>query len=510
MSKVDSLYCKCSILVYCVILCFLLMHHLHVIFPGKVFISPDSYSYYTLLPSRVPGYGIFMYLVSAVVGSIHGVVVFQVILYFASLGFLAYAVSVVIGKWWVGILVIAILAGSESALLSTSELLTESLFVSLLMLCISFILLTVCSGLLKNIIMLGATLAMLIIIRPVGYAVLALIPFIVFINFSETRFKVLWAALAPIIIIVSVSTYNWYKYENYSLQMMGGFALLGNVGWNIQAEEQSEHYQMELDLETKVARVINKRPVSLTYPWEYHQYTANEYNTLLWGNIVPVLRSHMDREGILDKYPYDINMVSQINEVALDVALNAIIKDLHSYTYHVFAHYAGAWRYLFLRGTYKSGGFANNTCSKYDSSEYSVANASELWGGVINYKDYELHDRDICYQRSPFDYIGAWQKLGNVSLLHIITFIVSLSFIPLYFLSKNNKNKQYKVLALMSLLLHGYFFLVALTQVTIPRYVWVAEPIALVMLITFISLILSNIKTTFRKKLVINLYLLWR
>jgi hypothetical protein len=153
------------------------------------------------------------------------------------------------------------------------------------------------------------------------------------------------------------SAYNYSRFGAFETSHAGGFALSGHVAWAIHPVPGAAYSAEAALVEAAVAPALARRPAKFASVLEYVDYTANEYNGLLWGLMVPRLDHYYaglrpDEPCTWDARQRDCvaRHVMSINRALLQLSRQAIAAQPGRYFRHVAAHDYGLWRDAFAPG----------------------------------------------------------------------------------------------------------------------------------------------------------------
>jgi hypothetical protein len=302
--------------------------------------APDSATYLNGSPRRTVGYPIFLKVVGWLNPSYSLLPMIQTLVYSFAAAFLVYSYSRFIKNQYLNYLFIVTLSLNPIIWIYNGQLLAESLFMSLTMFCLGLIVNAIHS---KNnslhLILLGSIIAIMILVKPVGYAYFSIILFILFFIKSNKVFSLLKLIFPLVIILLLASFKNYYSNGVFATQVFGGFNLLGQVV-PIMNENDLDHEYTEINskIAKSVSTMTNELPSELS-AWRKHFFlTAFSYNKGLSDYAIPIIFDVYDMEDSseLEKFIF-------LNSLAWDISLTAIVNNPLEYARHVFSNFLGLW-----------------------------------------------------------------------------------------------------------------------------------------------------------------------
>lgn len=315
-------------------------------------IAPDSAGYLLWSPFRPSGYPGFLALYHLFFSTWTYLPIVQLNVLILAILCLAYAIARLSRSYLAGwLFLILISAAGTMMLLSAADMLTEAVFASVVMFHLAFAYLFLSEGKAFTALLAGLSLAGAILIKSVGTVFLG--PAILLLVFLPARRKMLFALIfCPAVAAwIGPSTYNYVQTGVFDSSIEGGFALGGYVAWGIHPHAGSAYSTEAQLIERRLAPILAKRPAHFKNIGEYLDYTANEYNTLLWVNMVPELKNYygnicaLEVSGLLNR-----PCLLQVNKTLFHLAGEAIASDPWRYSYQVLANYYGMWPYVFASG----------------------------------------------------------------------------------------------------------------------------------------------------------------
>jgi ABC-type multidrug transport system fused ATPase/permease subunit len=177
---------------------------------------------------RAPGYPLFLSIVRAVDPELAHLPYVQMALLIASAAFLAQAAARLGGPWWIWLLMGAGILGNPFIWRYSWEVLTESLFITLVMFFLGCIAVALRARPARLRWLFGASVALgaAILVRPVGYALVGVAPVIGLLWHGRRWAAVCAATLPAIAMLLAVSSWNFVNKGYFGTQIFAGY----NIG----------------------------------------------------------------------------------------------------------------------------------------------------------------------------------------------------------------------------------------------------------------------------------------
>jgi hypothetical protein len=469
--------------------------YLHVtvaaLLPAPV-VSPDSSTYLTWSVFRTWGYPIFLHAQHFVLHSWEYVPIVQIDLLIGGLALLCHAVILVSRRYFAGWLLVSFALAAPTMLLSAGDLLTEAPFAALVMAHAAFVLRTLVRPTRVDALLAGLTLGGAVAVKSIGVALIAPAILLALVVDPRVRRLVAMLIVAPAVLAWAIpSSYNAWRYGAFESSHAGGYALAGHVAWAVRAG--GDPSPDDTIVATSIASVLAKRPRVFHSIVEYVEYTANEYNELLWAHIFPAMQERYpvgppgdpcnwrERPGARCKHNAMI-----INKALMGVARRAIVGDPGAYMKHVLAHCYGMWRDTFVSpGDFVLGmnHAAESLFSAYDPARGSYAEMlaplprfrtlAERWPTVDRFFESPLRRALDLSTARP----GMQGILEAFYRFPAIVWGTSICACVLLFRFRRLDSPA-QALCYMSLCLNAYFLATALAQPALVRYASVMQGLA--------------------------------
>jgi hypothetical protein len=209
-----------------------------------------------------------------------------------------------------------------------------------------------------------------------------------------------------------MTLYGYMAYGRLSPHNLGGISLAGHVAWLLKAEDLPQQYRAVGQEAVADLRIVYAAMPPMTAPERYVNFTANNYNSALYGIILPrmwdrivelnfgLINDTERRSSGAKLTPREELFV----EVARDELLGAwaraaIVGDPISYFAHCVLHYWGLWR---------------DSISSY----YTVGQSPSVFYGP--YRSFIWHEATAAenpYAKLYDDYREDWKLVNQDNLL---------------------------------------------------------------------------------------------
>lgn len=492
------------------IILWLYMNFVFVLLLPAANLAPDSATYLTWSPARTLGYTVILHGYHLFFESWKYLPLVQLNFLFVSILALAYAIARIWKNYICGWFFLVLVSGAGGAMmLSSADMLTEGVFAGVIMLHLACLYLFLNGSKAYTGLLAGLFLAAAILLKSVATVFLG--PLVLLLIFLRSRrMTVLALIFCPAFTAwLAPSVYNYSHDGFFESTVMGGYALGGYVAWGIRPRPGSA-YPVEAKLiEQRLAPILAKRPAHFKNVREYLDYTLNEYNLLLWGNMVPELVkyygdicSNVKRNEWMLHRSGD-KCLFQINKTLFQLAKEAIINEPGQYAYEVLANYYGMWGNVFestptvLEGVNdmaasQPAAYSDKTIytrqlygplPAFQSATERSATVSRIQGSSLT----KLHDLLTLRGILPIDRIVA--VINQFPLLLIgIGIIASLLLFGLRWISP-----AAQVFCYTGLFVNSYFLGTALAQPALFRYAMVMQGAVLALLLIGAFLVIANV-----------------
>jgi hypothetical protein len=285
----------------------------------------------------------------------------------------------------------------------------------------------------------------------------------------------------------AMAVHGYSRTGNFAPESAAGYALFGQVAWMLDKNFMPES-ELTRALRDAAAPVVQRRPAdlaqidSLATLNRYVDDTVQEYNTLLWGTLVPVAE------------PY-FPTVEAANAFFLRFALSSIRAHPAAYLRHAVAHFYGLWRDM--------GHFDPlRTATIRIRTEPALAGALEIRlrnavpaSILAPYPEKpQLTAERIGQESLPLALGVIWNRYWIRPAWTIAIGVLALG-LSLLFLIPGRLAVLYRTEIMIALSLNAYFSAHAMLQVSLSRYAEVGILPALMLVVSFVMTSLCTFKT---------------
>jgi hypothetical protein len=441
---------------------------------------------------RTPGYPLFLKIISIFSDSLIAVVFVQNLISLLCSLFFVYVIYKKYTKYTISVAVaLVIFTTSALHLCFDTFIYTESLFINIILLFVSFLILSFNSNKKKYWLLCSTLMMFAIYVRPAGLFLIPvsiIILIYLFINKYSAKIKIYF--IAPLIILyILLSSYNYLTVKKFSISPLGGLSIIGTVFSFMETDSLNPQY---------INETINK--VSSLYPPKdrniikkscsikkiYNSYNSN------YGSFVGIIYNDLADNtyyNIPDNKQY-IYLIEDLKKIAY----GSIKKHPELYTkivFTMFLHYYTNifWAYFYDDFLYERVNIMNWDFNHYNSMKYKkrtrCLNSGILSKNVIklSFKEYLNYDvskvKDNLKNNSLLrilnhNYTKAHNLLfRNYFWIFIFFTILINSIIKLY--KSNFKNKNAFIIFVICSMNIFNAFLVSLVQSTGFRYAFPLE-----------------------------------
>lgn len=318
-------------------------------------ITPDTALYLGFNEVRTIGYPVFLKMVAALFGDLRPLVAIQLNLLLGSIVMLGWAVARVVGSVVCGVALVLALALNPSLLTWTNQVMTEGLFIPLLLTHAAFALLLLKRPSRASAALAGTTLVAVMLVRPAAYSLLLNLPLLILLLRGRQITILAWMLIPAATLYVAAAGAHRVVLGTWQSQSFGGYTLLGKVALLIHGDIPGAPPVGE-ELYQRIADQVREAETK-KFPAELLDYTSNWYDKILYKDVYPVMSDYVKRV-----YPSDTGEAvwRRMNAVAWSLALRAIAQDPIGYLKLVLAQYYGLWSITFTATVPIGEGYINN------------------------------------------------------------------------------------------------------------------------------------------------------
>lgn len=307
---------------------------------------------------------------------------------------------------------------------------------------------------------------------------------------ARLRFSVPIVA-AGLLTYGAMAVHGYSRTGNFAPESFAGYALFGQVAWMLD-ENFMPQSELARALRDAAVPVLQKRPAdlaqidSLATLNRYVDDTVQEYNTLLWGTLVPIGEPHFAT-------------TEAANSFYLQFALSSIRAHPVPYLRHAAAHFYGLWRDMGhvvpLRGATIRIRTEPALAPALENQLRNAAPASIL----SPYPEKAQLRAELISQESlPLALGTIWNHYWIRPAWTIALGILALG-LSLLFLIPGRLAVLYRTEIMIALSLNAYFSAHALLQVTLSRYAEVSILGAFMLAASFVMTSLGVFKRQSRQ-----------
>jgi len=464
--------------------------------PLPAIITPDTALYLGFNEVRTFGYPVFLKTVIVLFGDLRLLVAIQLNLLLGSIVLLGWAVAWLVGSRLCGIALVLALALNPSQLNWTELLMTEGLFIPLLLTHAALVLLLLRRPSRPIAALASMTLVAAILVRPAAYSLLLNLPLLVLLLRGRQIAILAWAIIPAVALYAVAAGAHKVALGTWQSQSFGGYTLLGKVALLIHGDVPGAPPIGE-EIHRRIAAQV-KEAETKKFPTEYWVYTANWYDEILYRKISPLLSDYVKAA-----YPSETgdDVWRRINSVAWSLAVGVIKQDPIGYLKLILAQYYGLWS-VTLTGSVPIG---ENYAESMDRSlQYLNENSIlQSWAQQVglgkdtflvaraaypkNAVSYRVLDRELQTTIPAFRFV-----LVSVAVCIVFVFCPSwlwrlLRGCPIPGISA--------ALLYLGVTLGSYYLLVSSVEFALPRYAEAFEGITLTINIIALSVIVAQVCT---------------
>jgi hypothetical protein len=277
----------------------------------------------------------------------------------------------------------------------------------------------------------------------------------------------------------AMAVHGYSRTGNFAPESAAGYALFGQVAWMLDENFMPES-ELTRALRDAAAPVVQRRPAdlaqidSLATLNRYVDDTVQEYNTLLWGTLVPVAA------------PY-FPTVEAANAFFLRFALSSIRAHPAAYLRHAVAHFYGLWRDMGHFDPLRTATIRVRTEPALASAlEIRLRNAVPASILAPYPEKPQLTAERIGQESLPLALGVIWDRYWIRPAWTIAIGILALG-LSLLFLIPGRLAVFYRTEIMIALSLNAYFSAHAMLQVSLSRYAEVAILPALMLGVSFVT-----------------------
>lgn len=343
--------------------------------------------------------------------------------------------------------------------------LPESLFMSLLMVHLSFVLALSTGWNRTAAIGIGTTAALLAILKPAGYAAVAGLA-IVALGWRRDWRTFHWLLAPAAALLLAVCAGNYFAHGIFATEAQGGYARAAYVGQLLDETTPSTYPAVTRRIAAQAAP-IGAALASLPTLEIRHLIGANEYH-VVESIVFREMTAEIERQqgltvsgtGIL---PSDSAVVLELNRIGRALANTAIRARPLEYLRLIESSLYGLWWLPVIQRPDRLPSLQAEIDAQFAQHP-------------------ELHPSPVAFRTV------SWPAFAAIRLLLLAVILCAVAGVWLIWSSDPRR----RVAGYVAILLHGYFLLVSLAQPGLPRYAIVAWPASMLLVFTMGAVVLSG------------------
>jgi len=445
--------------------------------------TPDTQLYTRFNEIRTVGYPVFLKTVIVLFGDLRLLVAIQLNLLLGSILILGWAVTRLVGNLLCGIVVVVVLSLNPALLTWAEQLMSEGLFIPLLLAHAAFVLLILTRFSRAAAAFAGMSLIAAILVRPAAYSLLLNLPLLILLLRGRRIAILTWTIIPAAALYVAAAGLHKAALGTWQSQSFGGYTLLGKVALLIHGDVP-EAPPVGAEIYRRIAVQVRDAETK-RFPTEFWMYTASVYDPILYEQVSPVLSDYVKRTDANSSDPHGTAW-SRMNSVAWALAVRVIEHDPIGYLRLVLAQYYGLWS-ITLIGTPLPPG--ESYLDAIEGSLKLLAENSDLrsWAHQVGLGDETFYTARETYLKK----LASYRRLDTFIQTTIPAFRLGLLITAAcvvflccpYWLWQLAAGRPIVVssaaLLYLSVALNGYYILVASVEFALPRYVEAFEGIIL-------------------------------
>jgi hypothetical protein len=458
--------------------------------PLPAALTSDTALYVGFNEVRTIGYPAFLKTVIALCGDLRLLVVIQLNLLLGSIVILGWAVARVVGSLVWGIAVVLALALNPCLLDWTQLLMTEGLFIPLLLVHAALVLLLLRQPSRAAAALAGMTLVAAILVRPAAYSLLLNLPLLILLLRLRQTAILAWTIIPAAVLYLAAAGAHKATLGTWQSQSFGGYTLLGKVALLIHGDIPGAPPLGE-EIYRRIAAEVRDAETK-RFPTEFWVYTANWYDEILYRKISPVLSDYVKSAYSSGSGDDDWR---RMNSVAWSLAVHVIEQDPIGYLKLVLSQFYGLWSITLTASVPIGENYVENLDRGLKLLDENPGLRS--WAQQVGLNEDTFLIARAAYLKNsasyhPFDEF--FQKAIPAFRLVLVGVVVCVVFVlcPYWIwrlLSGRPVLGPSAALLYLGITLCSYYLLVASVEFALPRYVEAFEGITLAIDIIALSVL---------------------
>lgn len=427
-------------------------------------LAPDSTSYLEWSPGRTPAYPAFLSLIRVFSPDLGALGPAQLAVFLASAVFCAAAFQRLYRHPAIALLAAAAMMLHPQLVSYAFTALPELLFAATLVAHFGCVMLALQSTRDRWYLMTGVTLALLILFKPSGYALMACIPALA-LGARVRAWRAMFATALPLgVALATVSAVNLARHGFFATQAQGGYSLVAHVAAFVDPADPLTAAIAE-DARPQRDAFGGEMPIDVYYLLSSHEYHALE-RVVRRGIVEDIERRQGTRIADQRQFPSDAVVLTEITRAGTQIARRAILNHPGQYARHAIAQLYGLW---FLPLIQPGDGVArlNSALQQIHTSVPGLA------GGAV------------AFRSVPLPIFRAVRALLALILIGATVAIVLMVV---------RRTPSAVATGYAGLALHANYLLVAAVQPGLPRYALVMWPACVMVLAGCASLLIERLR----------------
>lgn len=463
--------------------------------PGIPCIEPDTISYLSPSPIRSAGYMMLIDAIYFFTGDIKWMVPAQLNVILLSFATLGWSLRNYLNNQIFGLMAALVPMLSAGLLILTPTIMTEALFTALICFHITAVL-----SLLRHyshmaLMMIGLTLALMIIIRPNGISFLIGLPVLAYFYKEKWRSCLLYMASPVIVIILAQCLYNEKTFGFFGLHSFGDIIFAANVAPIYHPDMPSEYPELSAGLGHSLAYYARDFPSFKERRWPFEMAEVASITAVgaIYGEILPAIRKQL---GLPAPKHVAFEYEPRVNAIARSLNLSAIQHNPFGFLKIISSNYIANWS-LTLPIRVPMAIFyprcleiAQGVARENETLVSRVIDTGYFWEAELQSRINDVKSAGVRPIEWPRMVLGVFQLP-----LALFSFAISLTGIALILKRREDKDHGYRLLAYTSLTLQAGIGLISIGNASFARYTVVFDPLVIVMLLTAATMLIRYLFT---------------
>lgn len=415
---------------------------LYLIFPPPFpFIQTDSGSYIRFEASRTPGYPLFLSTVERITGDLHAIIPLQLFAMVGSAGYLGIELRRLTGSTLVGVAAFALIVSNIFIYRYAFTVMSEALFFAGVAILIALLCRFATAGGVVNIAAISFTVSACILIRPVAYVFVPILVVCAILRYRDDPQwwrPVVWALLPAFTVLMVGSLAYHNKHGTFRTQSFLGHNLIGKIAYLPGNGVESRY--------PKIVALIDRymeplRAVEIDDLHDRFLFRERHYDYVRYGLTTPAVVQTVGGGGASEE----------------DVRKNVAFAFIKAHPV-AFAEEAALQLY-----------------SLWTVADLRTAADNRRFDAIIASLPFDPFKDTATPRRTPMPWPVVYGIRGFMLGILIVT-VIALGHAAVRIVRARPIAPEWAAMALIALLLHGYFFLIAALQVGYFRYLIVMWP----------------------------------